>query len=72
MLVRLCNLFFTIIYFTQQKDTKKGNKDYEAEKKAEQETWEKKVGILTHLGQSVTEGQHKTLVDGLRVPLPEM
>lgn len=62
-----------INFFTDlEKDTKKGNKDYEAEKKAEQETWEKKVGILTHLGQSVTEGQHKTLVDGLRVPLPEI
>ncbi|PIK47065.1 putative leukocyte receptor cluster member 1 [Apostichopus japonicus] len=55
-----------------EKETKKGNKDHEAEKKSEQEAWEKKVGILTQLGQTVTDGQHKTLADGLRVPLPEV
>lgn len=55
-----------------EKQTKKVNKDHEAEKKAEQEAWEKKVGILTQLGQSVIEGQVKTLVDGHRIQPPDV
>eukprot|EP00794_Sanderia_malayensis_P018678 gene18677-20563_t len=35
--------------------TRKSNPEYEAERKAEQETYEKKLGILTYLGQSVSK-----------------
>jgi len=33
----------------------KKNTAHEAEKKKEKEDWEKKMGILTYLGQSATE-----------------
>ena len=37
------------------------NAEYEAEKKAEKEKWEKDIGLLTYLGQSSIESQGSTL-----------
>lgn len=42
---------------TEGVSTGKHNIDHEAEKKAEKEEWEKKMGILTYLGQSSLESQ---------------
>ena len=41
--------------------TKTTNQEYEAEKKAEQETREKAIGVLKYLGQSTVEGQNLNL-----------
>ncbi|XP_060084463.1 leukocyte receptor cluster member 1 homolog [Ylistrum balloti] len=45
---------------TEGVSTGKHNIDHEAEKKAEKEEWEKKMGILTYLGQSSLESQGGT------------
>ncbi|XP_065065090.1 leukocyte receptor cluster member 1 homolog [Rhopilema esculentum] len=39
------------------KGAKVGNKEYEKEKKEQQESFEKKIGLLTYLGQSVTKDE---------------
>nr|KAG5696885.1 hypothetical protein BaRGS_035295 [Batillaria attramentaria] len=48
--------FFKDIEAGLQQDGK--NKEHEAEKKAEQEKWEKNMGLLTYLGQSAVESQN--------------
>ena len=46
------------LYCILQLADKKKNIEHEKEKKEEKEKWEKKMGILTYLGQSSTEGKY--------------
>ena len=47
-------------YFSHfQKKDKKGNAEYEEEKRQEKEKQEKAIGLLTYLGQSAIEAQSK-------------
>lgn len=44
---------------------KKKNEEHEKERKEEKEKWEKKMGILTYLGQSSTEGRYRHAVSAI-------
>ncbi|XP_029650851.1 leukocyte receptor cluster member 1 [Octopus sinensis] len=48
--------FFSAIQNEEESSNRK-NKEHEAEEKSKKEEWEKKIGLLTYLGQSAVESQ---------------